>query len=223
MKAVDKISPSSLSTSAFVRTTDPAWTNLLSIAWPSWTEPDSESSLVILGNGILRLCPFFLMSSLQSSNGSYAMGASVMGEYWVKSSWDPLSACEEQGVCLFEEQGVCLLEEQVVCLLRCSDALFPSHAPPLLLLLPGYWHGRLLSSITWFWQQYFNQHCHLAQNQDNLWHRPNTYLFFISLKVHQQPVEEMKDCGKLLWRNMKDCASSIKVLNMLILDLDMKN
>ena len=92
----------------------------------------------MFGNGMLRLC-FLLVSTLQSSKTKRgAMGARVIGEYWVKSCCESSSACEDQRVCLETSE-----------LLRCSKT-------PLLLLL-GYRHPRVLNCMA----------CHLQQHQDH--------------------------------------------------------
>ena len=145
--------PSScLSISALVTTTE----GLSFVTFPNgclvWIEPDSESSLVMLGKGILRLC-LLLVSTLQLSKRNVgAMRARVMGEYCVKICRDPSRSCEEkQGVrelwSLRRLQRLCACEEQpgVSKLLPCSKA-------PLLLLL-GYWHPKVLSCMTFFVQQ----------------------------------------------------------------------
>ena len=111
--------------------------------------PDSDTSLVMLGKGTLRLC-FLLMSTMQSSkrNGG-AMGARVMGEYCVKSCKDPSRADEEQqglrelwSLRRLQRLRACEVQSGVSKPLPCSKA-------PLLLLM-GYRHPRVLSCMAFY-------------------------------------------------------------------------
>ena len=129
----------------------------------------------MFGNGMLRLC-FLLVSTLQSSKTKRgAMGARVIGEYWVKSCCDSSSACEDQRVCLETSE-----------LLRCSKT-------PLLLLL-GYRHPRVLNCMACHLQQH--QYYHDLQHQD---HRVFFFkiIFYIVLLLLTSPSSSLRCINNL--------------------------